>query len=129
MAIGFSSCGDEEIGYLTVEGAGYLPDTLLVKTVLDETEDATRIKYKTPWFSTEIQGIEGTSPISYSISDVKTEDGQIESVFSNVEVKGIGIIYIPYENSLEPGRYDLTMKVSNVNGDKFIEDVFTLVVE
>ncbi len=131
VSLGFwlASCEKGEIGYLITEEAGYLPDSMVIRTVLDPSLDASRIKYQTPWFSTEIQGVEGTDPISYSLSEVNTDDGNAQSVFDNVELKGIGVLYIPYENTLEPGRYYLTVKVSNVNGDQFVKDAFTLIVE
>ena len=119
----------DSIGYLFVDGAGYLPNSMVVRAEPDPVLDSKRIKYQTPWFSTEIQGIDGTNPISYEISEIKTSDGDAQSIYNNIEIKGIGILYIPFENTVAPGKYELTLKVSNDNDDKYLEDVFTLIVE
>lgn len=130
LALAFYSCNkSDEVGYLFTDGAGYLPDSLTMRAIPDPVIDSKRIKYKTPWFSTEIQGIDGTAPITYEITEAKTIDGDEQSILNNLEVKGIGILYIPYENTVSPGRYSLTLKVSNCNGDQFMPDVFTLIVE
>lgn len=130
MAFFYQGCQDDgEVGYLFTEGAGYLPDSLLVRAEPDPVLDSKRIKYKTPWFSTSVQGVDGTQPIKYEVVAAETSDGDEQSVLNNIQIKGIGIIYVPFENTLSPGRYSLTLKVSNCNGDKYLNDAFTLIVE
>lgn len=129
LATVYSCSKTDEYGFLIVEGAGYRPDSLNMREELDPVLDAKRIAKKTPWFSTSIQGVDGTSPITYSLAEVTTQDGDSQSIFDNVEFKGDGIIYIPFENTVKKGRYELSIQVSNINGDKLIPDAFTLIIE
>ena len=60
LVLSMIGCQDVTVGYLLTEDASYNPDTLVVKTVLDDElgeEDYYRSKWGAPWVSTPIEGV------------------------------------------------------------------------
>lgn len=76
MALG-GSCDRITVGYLETAHAEYAPDTAVWKAVLDPAlpEDARQLELGIPFSSAEIQGVQGTSPVVYSISRVECGSG------------------------------------------------------
>ena len=74
-------CQDMKVGYLKAENAGYLPNELEVKKTLDPVEDAVRMANEAPWVTQKIQGVLGTSPLSFEFVSVKVSDGGDAEIF------------------------------------------------
>ena len=74
-------CQDMKVGYLKAENAGYLPNELEVKKTLDPVEDAVRMANEAPWVTQKIQGVLGTSPLSFEFVSVKASEGGDAEVF------------------------------------------------
>ena len=84
-------CQDVTVGYLLTEDASYNPDTLVVKTELDDEpgeEDYYRSKWGAPWVSTPIEGVEGTTAIYVSIKNITSTSGDSEKLWEVLSVSG-----------------------------------------
>jgi len=75
-------CQDMKVGYLKAENAGYLPNELEVKKTLDPVEDAVRMANEAPWVTQKIQGVLGTSPLSFEFVSVKKLQSVVEELWS-----------------------------------------------
>lgn len=117
---------DIAIGYLNVVNAMYSPDSLVVKAILDEEEDAYQIKHKIPWQSNEIDGVSGTLPIYFQIWSINGGQPEIMNQFS---IKPTGIIELPYNHTVPAGRYVLSVNICNQDHGYTIDSVFTVIVK
>ena len=104
----------------------YAPDSMIVKSVLDPVEDARQIEFEIPWQSTSIEGILGTAPIRYAIKNIASEHPEATSQFS---MQGAGIIKLPWNHTVPPGRYVFDVEVSNEGYNVVLERIFTVIVE
>ena len=121
-----TGCQDITVGYLETRDAVYAPDSMIVKSVLDPVEDARQIEFEIPWQSTSIEGILGTAPIRYSIKNIASEHPEATSQFS---MQGAGIIKLPWNHTVPPGRYVFDVEVSNEGYHVVLERIFTVIVE
>lgn len=127
-----SGCRDITVGYLLTEGASYNPDTLIIKSenTLDaKGEDYTRVKWEQPWVSTQIEGIEGTSPIIVSIKSITSEQGNADKLWKALSVRGNGIFEVPLHHDVPVGRYVISLNFSNEGYSKDVNDCFTIIVK
>lgn len=121
-----AGCHDVTVGYLETRDAVYQPDSMIVKSVLDPVEDARQIEYEIPWQSTSIEGILGTAPIRYSIENIASDHPEATDQF---EMQGKGIIKLPYDHTVPPGRYVFDITVENEGYHVVLERIFTVIVE
>lgn len=121
-------CQDVTVGYLRTENAKYVPDTMLVKSVLDPAEDAQQIKFETPWQSTSINGVQGTFPIRYEIRSIQCDNGHPEAA-SQIQMIKRGVVMLPWNHTVPPGRYVINIRVSNEGYTYDLDSVFTVVVK
>ena len=121
-----TGCQDITVGYLETRDAVYAPDSMIVKSVLDPVGDARQIEFEIPWQSTSIEGILGTAPIRYSIKNIASEHPDATSQFS---MQGAGIIKLPWNHTVPPGRYVFDVEVSNEGYNVVLERIFTVIVE
>lgn len=121
-------CQDITVGYLMTTNAAYTPDTMVVKAVLDPVEDARQIKFEIPWQSVSIEGVQGTSPMVFSIKSVACDNGHPEAA-SQFTVARKGVIELPWNHTVPPGRYVFTLEVSNEGYTRALDSIFTVIVK
>ncbi len=126
MLLIVTGCQDITVGYLETRDAVYAPDSMIVKSLLDPVEDARQIEFEIPWQSTSIEGILGTAPIRYSIKNITCDYPEATSQFS---MQGAGIIKLPWNHTVPPGRYVFDVEVSNEGYNVVLERIFTVIVE
>ncbi|MDE6452323.1 MAG: hypothetical protein K2L23_08620 [Odoribacter sp.] len=123
-------CQDITVGYLDVANAAYSPDSLIVRTHLDSAGiDAQRVKTGQPWMSCQIEGVEGTKQIFFSIRSVITFDGDKDSMLKWLSVRNDGTFIIPLDHEIAPGRYFISLDFENEGYKKFKDALFTIIVK
>lgn len=132
LIIATYSCEKQEVGYLITQEASYTPDSLLIKAKLnpEDASDAKIIKNKIPWQSTTIEGIQGTSPITYRIKSICTDKGNTPSgIASQFQMVRKGVVQIPYNHTIPIGRYSIGITISNINRTVEIDSIYTVIVQ
>ena len=125
MLLIMTGCQDITVGYLETRDAVYAPDSMIVKSVLDPVEDARQIEFEIPWQSTSIEGILGTAPIRYSIKNIASEHPEATGQF---EMQGAGIIKLPWNHTVPPGRYVINIRVENEGYTVDLDSMYTVIV-
>lgn len=128
LLTGFIGCENVTVGYLMTDNAKYLPDSLVIKTVLDPIEDEYQIKNKIPYQSLSIEGVQGTSPISYSIKTVHPNNSYIDAI-SQFRIVQKGKIEIPWNHTLAAGRYVVDVEIRNEGYTHVVDSAFTVIVQ
>lgn len=118
-------CQNITVGYLMTRNAKYTPDSMVVKAVLDPVTDARRIQFRIPWQSTGMEGVEGTTPVRYSIRSIGSENAGFLSQF---RMYGKGIIELPYNHTVPVGRYVIDLRIENEGYTHDLDSVFTVIV-
>ena len=132
LVLSMIGCQDVTVGYLLTEDASYNPDTLVVKTVLDDElgeEDYYRSKWGAPWVSTPIEGVEGTRPIFVSIKSITTESGDAEKMWEVLNVSGDGTFSMPVYSDVPVGRYQISLTFTNEGYTQDVNNCFTIIVK
>ena len=132
LVLSMIGCQDVTVGYLLTEDASYNPDTLVVKTVLDDElgeEDYYRSKWGAPWVSTPIEGVEGTIAIYVSIKNITSTSGDPEKLWKVLSVRGDGTFEIPLYHDVPAGRYVISLNFRNEGYSKDVNDCFTMIVK
>ena len=132
LVLSMIGCQDVTVGYLLTEDASYNPDTLVVKTVLDDElgeEDYYRSKWGAPWVSTPIEGVEGTIAIYVSIKNITSTSGDPEKLWKVLSVRGDGTFEIPLYHDVPVGRYVISLNFRNEGYSKDVNDCFTIIVK
>ena len=132
LVLSMIGCQDVTVGYLLTEDASYNPDTLVVKTVLDDElgeEDYYRSKWGAPWVSTPIEGVEGTIAIYVSIKNITSTSGDPEKLWKVLSVRGDGPFEIPLYHDVPAGRYVISLNFRNEGYSKDVNDCFTIIVK
>lgn len=125
-----SACHKTKIGYLKTSEASFVPDSLVIRKVLDPVTDAVRIKNSAPWVTTRLQGVLGTAPINYRILDVTASDGGNADIFrQELTVRGIGVMEVPLHFEAPKGRYKVSLEAYNKDYTSAMNNVFTFIVE
>ena len=125
-----SACHETKVGYLKTSGASFIPDTMVIRKVLDPVADAVRIKNEAPWVSPRLQGALGTAPINYRLLDVTaTAGGDAEIFRREIRVRGIGIMEVPLHFQAPKGRYTVSLEAWNEDHTSAIPNIFTFIVE
>lgn len=123
-------CHDVEEGYLVAENATYVPDSMDIRLVLDETLDAYRMYNMAPWVSPKLQGVIGTAPITFEVIEVTSSDGGNVELFQHlVSVRGGGRMEFPLVSDITPGHYTVSLRIFNEGHSEIIKDVFTFIVK
>ena len=74
-------CHDVKIGFLKVEDAEYVPNTMTIPAKLvtaeenPKTNDQIRIDNNSPWVTNAISGVLGTEPLQYEFVSVEATEG------------------------------------------------------
>lgn len=123
------SCDHVTVGYLETTDAAYVPDTAVWKAVLDPAlpEDARLLELGIPFSSVEIQGVQGTSPVVYSIGRVDCGNGVAEAA-RQFRMAG-SRIQLPVPHTVPPGRYVFSIEVANEGRRCLVDSVFTVILE
>ena len=132
LVLSMIGCQDVTVGYLLTEDASYNPDTLVVKTVLDDElgeEDYYRSKWGAPWVSTPIEGVEGPIAIYVSIKNITSTSGDPEKLWKVLSVRGDGTFEIPLYHDVPAGRYVISLNFRNEGYSKDVNDCFTIIVK
>lgn len=123
------SCDRVTVGYLETVNAAYVPDTAVWKAVLDPAspEDARQLELGIPFSSTDIQGVQGTSPVVCSIGRVDCDNGASEAA-RQFRMAG-SRIQLPVPHTVPPGRYVFSIEVANEGHRCLVDSVFTVILE
>ena len=125
------SCHDVKIGYLEAENAVYVPDSLVVELEWD-AQNNTRFENEADWVSSGIQGVLGTAPISYRITDVKVVgdgEGDAEALKAVCTMNGGGIFIVPFHHKIPKGTYLLSIESINKDYSCYKDDIFKIIVK
>ena len=123
-------CAKQEIGYLNVSEAEYLPDTVVFKTVLnpDDPDDARRIKFGIPYISQRIQKIQGTLPIRYSIARIGC-DAENSAYLEQFRLTGKAQVRLPFDHTVPAGSYVFSIAVMNEGHSAVLDSALTVVLK
>lgn len=121
-------CDHPKVGYLEVRNAIYSPDSMIVKSVLDETEDADRIKYQIPWQSTSIEGVQGTTPVQYEIRSIESEPAY-PAAKEQFHMVRKGVVELPWNHSVPPGKYVVNIRVFNEGYSYDLDSMYMVIVK
>ena len=129
-------CHDVKIGFLKVEDAEYVPNTMTIPAKLvtaeenPKTNDQIRIDNNSPWVTNAISGVLGTEPLQYEFVSVEaTEGGDADLFVKGIVVRGHGRMEVPLRPTAPKGRYKVTLKVSNEGHSAILPDIFTFIIE
>ena len=120
-----AGCQDVTVGFLDTRHAAYAPDSMIVKAVLDPDDDAYQIKFKIPWQSGEIEGVEGTNPVKYTIRNVRSEHPEVVTQF---RMSGRGRVELSWDHTVPTGRYVIDMRIANEGHFCDLDSIFTIIV-
>lgn len=123
------SCDDTKVGYLEGYKAGYNPDSLIVRTVLDPMLDADRIAEPWPWVGVPINGVFGTLPIRYEIAGATSEDGNAEELLKYTRIRGNGAFEVDVNQPIPKGKYFMNIRIYNDDHEITREGIFKIIVE
>ena len=121
-----TGCHDVTVGYLETRDAVYQPDSMIVKAELDPDLDARQIEFEIPWQSTSIEGVQGTAPIRYSIKSINSDHPKVVDQFT---MQGKGIIELPWNHTVPPGRYVINIRVENEGYTVDLDSIYTVIVK
>lgn len=123
-----TGCDHTTVGCLDVRNAGYRPDTVYFKAVLEpeDPEDAWRIQFEIPWQTTPLEGVEGTLPITYQIRNIVCEQGQEEAARQFRMIRK-GVIELPWNHTVPRGDYVFSLQISN-EGRSFAKDSLMTII-
>ena len=71
----------------------------------------------------------GTQPITYSVADVTSVDGDAELFKSELEIYGGGRMQLPFACKAPKGTYRVAILVENEGYSSLLENVFTFIIE
>lgn len=127
----FFGCHDMDEGFLIVENAEYLQDSLVIRKIANLTEDRNRLENQSPWVTDKIDGVLGTEPIVYSLYEVKAYDGGNARIFSkkDLTVRGVGKMEVQLYPEAPRGRYVVSLQVSAGDHTAILEDIFKFIIE
>lgn len=87
------------------------------------------IQYKIPWMTLPIEGVLGTEPMSYSITEVKNENPENARLFrESLSIIGGGRMYVAQDVEAPVGTYVVSISIKNEGQFTILEDVFTFIV-
>lgn len=124
-----TGCDHTTVGYLDVRNAGYRPDTVYFKAVLNPEypEEARRIQFEIPWQTTPIEGVQGTLPISYQIRSIVCKQGQEEAIRQFRMIRK-GVIELPWDHTVPRGDYIFNLQISNEGRSLAKDSLITIII-
>lgn len=125
-------CHEKTIGYLITENASYEPDSTVVPRELDPKRYAIRIENQAPWVSYAMQGYEGTEQIKFTVERVTSTAGEVEAQKFKEELKirgGGGALEYPLVHKAGPGRYTISVRLTNSGYSQVVENAYTFILE
>lgn len=88
-----------------------------------------RVANRISWTTSEIEGVDGTAPIFYSISAIRAEKGGNAEIFrSELQIKGNGRMEVPYDFKAPAGVYHISIQIKNEGYTRILEDVFRFII-
>lgn len=137
--VGFGGCQKEPVGYLNVEEAAYGIDEMTIIPLKDVTLESNealyklhekRITNKAPWVTSEIEGVLGTDPLTFTIESVKVIGrGDTDLFMSEVSIIGGGRIMFPFDYKSPKGFYSISIRITNEGYSKVLKDAFNISLE
>lgn len=134
-----SACTKVPIGYLHTSDAVYSPNIKLAYRQVDTdrlTDSEKEAKLNSAYSSTQLQGLGGTQPISYTFHSVKVSDGGDQAAFLKVVGEGSLIVRGGYiqllqkgASQLPAGKYTVSIRISNEGHEAILNDAFTFWVK
>lgn len=124
----FDGCHKVTVGYLETQNAIYIPDSMVVKSVLDEQEDTDRIRFRIPWQSTSIEGVQGTMPIRYVIRDIVGENVNPE-ITEQFRLVRKGIVELSWDHTVPPGEYFINLRIFNEGYTHDLDSIYRVIVK
>lgn len=126
-----SACHEKTIGYLITENAKYAVDSMIVRKTLDPVKDALRIKNNSPWVTLTMDNYEGTAPILFSVELVTSDQGEeAAAIFAEkLSVRGGGVLEYLLDGKATPGRYVVSVRLTNPGYSQVVRDCFTFIVK
>lgn len=128
IAICLSGCHDVTVGYLDTSNASYTPDSLVITRLDVTTADSVILNNHIPWQSPTIEGIDGTSPITYRIVKVSGLGVSDRSITQFAIVRK-GVIEIAPNHTLPIGEYFIDVEVSNEGYAMILPNIFKVIIE
>ncbi|WP_018338631.1 hypothetical protein [Butyricimonas synergistica] len=114
--------------------AGKTPQELeqngIFPTIQKENEYYVRVKNNSPWQTLYLQGYEGTEPITFEVEAVTSTAGdEAARVFKNeLIIRGKGYMSYPLKNNAVPGKYHVSIRLTNAGYSQVVTNVFTFIV-
>lgn len=88
-----------------------------------------KMKFRSPWVTSPIEGILGTEPMRYSIAGVKNENPENAELFrQSLSIIGGGLMQVALDVKAPVGRYKVSILVENEGQKALLEDAFTFIV-
>ena len=77
-----------------------------------------------------MQGYEGTEPITFEVEAVTSTAGdEAARVFKNeLIIRGKGYMSYPLKNNAVPGKYHVSIRLTNAGYSQVVTNVFTFIV-
>lgn len=128
----FCACHDMKEGYLITKNAEYTDgDTLIIRKIPDRIKDKDKIENQSPWMTNPIDGVLGTNPILFRLSDVKASHGGNARIFRerDLRVRGLGRLEVQLYPEAPRGRYVVSLLVSAGDYTEVLDDAFTFIIE
>ncbi len=130
LSMSFFSCSKQEVGYLITKDAVYTPNTMTIRKVLDPVLDTKRIAGQFPWVSTRIQGVDGTLPLQYTISNVTATTGGDAAAFKQkCKLRADSAFEIPLNHNLPVGEYTVDVTIANEGYSHSKAGIFKVIVQ
>lgn len=125
------ACHQTTIGYLITTNAVYVDDSLVIRLTPDPVLDAVRIKNEADWVTVNMSGFEGTVPVLFTIESVSNLSGDEAAALEFQEklaIRGSGIMSFPWGASVPPGKYIVSVRLTNSGYSQVVNDCFTFIV-
>ncbi len=88
------------------------------------------LEYKIPWVTSELVGVKGTEPMSYSIAGVRNEKLENAELFrKSLTIMGGGRMHVAFDFNAPAGKYIVSIAIDNEGQHALLKDAFTFIVE
>jgi hypothetical protein len=119
--------------YQALINSGLSPATLYALGIsptimVNAGADYDRNRLAIPWTSNPLEGLQGTMPITISITNVNTDHGNIAKLKQYISIRNNGVVTIPLANEIPAGYYVLTYMFKNEGYTKIRYNIFTVIV-
>lgn len=124
-----SGCKKPQVGYLETINAEYIPDSTVWQAVLNPEipDEARQIELGYPFSTADIQGVQGTEPIFYSIRKIDCSNGNAEAT-SQFYMSG-SRVQLPYNHTVPQGRYIISVTIENEGHSHYADSALTVIIQ